>query len=46
MTQVDGGYRLGALPPGRYDYPRNWPGFSTIEVKDITLTVGRSSGVI
>src|SRR5215467_3384244 len=40
VTEADGRYRLGGLPPGRYNLTAELPGFATIEVKDVTLTLG------
>ena len=40
VSQGDGVYRVGALPPGHYDLTVELQGFATTVVKDITLTVG------
>src|SRR5262245_11653441 len=40
ITETDGRYRLGGLPPGRYNLSAELQGFATIDVRDITLTLG------
>ena len=40
VTDVDGRYRVGGLPPGRYQLNAELQGFGPIEVMDIVLTVG------
>ena len=40
VTEENGRYRLGGIPPGRYNLKAELPGFATQEVKDITLTIG------
>lgn len=40
VTEEYGRYRLGGIPPGRYNLKAELPGFATQEVKDITLTIG------
>src|SRR5205809_8004090 len=40
VTQTEGRYRLGGIPPGRYNMTAELPGFANVEVKDITLTIG------
>ena len=40
ITEADGRYRLGGLPPGRYNLTAELQGFATVDVKDITLTLG------
>src|SRR5262245_29342160 len=40
VTEPDGRYRLGGIPPGRYNLRAELPGFANVEVKDITLTIG------
>ena len=40
VTEADGRYRLGGVPPGRYHLTAELPGFANVEVKDITLTIG------
>src|SRR5438128_8418882 len=40
VTEEYGRYRLGGIPPGRYNAKAELPGFATQEVKDITLTIG------
>ncbi len=40
VTEENGRYRLGGIPPGRYNLRAELPGFATQEVKDITLTIG------
>src|SRR5947209_5832161 len=39
VTEENGRYRLGGIPPGRYNLKAELPGFATQEVKDITLTI-------
>src|SRR5882672_4528767 len=40
VTETDGRYRLGGLPPGRYNLTAELQGFAAIDVRDITLTLG------
>src|SRR5438128_7279992 len=40
VTEENGRYRLGGIPPGRYNLKAELPGFATQEVKDIALTIG------
>ena len=40
VTEADGRYRLGGVPPGRYDLAAELPGFANVDVKDLTLTIG------
>src|SRR5712691_1243586 len=40
VTEENGRYRLGGVPPGRYNVRAELPGFATQEVKDTTLTIG------
>src|SRR5712691_8155059 len=40
VTEADGRYRLGGVPPGRYHLLSELPGFANVEVNDITLTIG------
>src|SRR6266568_2079806 len=40
VTEEYGRYRLGGIPPGRYNLTAELPGFATQEVKGITLTIG------
>jgi len=40
VSDGDGRYRLGGLPPGRYVLRAEVSGFATVEVTDITLTIG------
>ncbi|MGH6690767.1 MAG: carboxypeptidase regulatory-like domain-containing protein, partial [Gammaproteobacteria bacterium] len=40
VTETDGRYRLGGLPPGRYELRTELQGFAPVEVTDITLTIG------
>ena len=40
VTEEYGRYRVGGIPPGRYNVKAELPGFATQEVKDITLTIG------
>jgi outer membrane receptor protein involved in Fe transport len=40
VTETDGRYRLGGVPPGRYNLTAELPGFANVAVKDITLTIG------
>ena len=45
ITEADGRYRLGGLPPGRYELNAELSGFSPVEVTDITLTIGLDVGL-
>src|SRR5215831_6730854 len=40
VTEEYGRYRLGGIPPGRYNLRAELPGFATQEFKNITLTIG------
>ena len=40
VTEVDGKYRFAGLQPGRYEVRAELQGFSTVEVKNIVLTIG------
>src|SRR5262249_7385772 len=40
VTEENGRYSLGGIPPGRYSLKAELPGFATQEIKDITLTIG------
>lgn len=40
VTEADGRYRFGALPPGRYEARAELQAFGTVEVTDITITIG------
>lgn len=40
VTEADGRYRLGGVPPGRYNLTADLPGFANVDIKDITLTIG------
>lgn len=40
VSEADGTYRFAGLPPGRYDLKSELAGFSTVEIKDTTLTIG------
>src|SRR5712691_3957207 len=40
VTEGDGRYRFAGLQPGRYDLRAELQGFSTVEVKNIVLTIG------
>ena len=40
VSEADGVYRFAGLPPGRYDLTSELAGFSTVEIKDTTLTIG------
>jgi len=40
VTEGDGKYRFAGLQPGRYDLRAELQGFSTVDVKNIVLTVG------
>ncbi len=40
LTDGDGRYRLATLPPGSYELKAEFSGFSTEEVRDVTLTIG------
>src|SRR3989442_13168310 len=40
VSEEYGRYRLGVIPPGRYNVKAELPGLRTQEVKEITLTIG------
>ena len=40
VTEGDGRYRLGNLPPGRYNLLAELQGFAPVDVSDVTLTIG------
>ncbi|PYR69596.1 MAG: hypothetical protein DMF88_05625 [Acidobacteria bacterium] len=40
VTEADGRYRLGGIPPGRYNLIAELQGFATVDVKEVTLTLG------
>src|SRR6266850_8135090 len=40
VTEAEGRFRLGGVPPGRYNLTAELPGFANVEVKDIALTIG------
>jgi carboxypeptidase family protein len=40
VTEADGRYRLGGLPLGRYEARAELQGFGTVDVTDITITIG------
>src|SRR5918993_1198806 len=40
VTEVDGRYRVGGLPPGRYELRAELQGFGPVEVTEIVITVG------
>jgi len=40
VTEGDGRYRFAGLQPGRYDLRAELQGFSTVEVKNLVLTIG------
>ncbi len=40
VTEADGTYRFPALNPGRYTVLAELSGFSTVEVRDIEITIG------
>jgi Carboxypeptidase regulatory-like domain len=44
VTEADGRYRVGGLPPGRYELKVELGGFTSVEVRDITLTIGLEVG--
>jgi hypothetical protein len=44
VTEADGRYRLGGLPPGRYELRAELQAFAPVEVTDITLTIGLEVG--
>ena len=44
ITEADGRYRLAGLPPGRYALKAELTGFASVEVTDITLTIGLEIG--
>ena len=39
-TEADGTYRFAGLPPGRYDLTAELTGFTTVDIKETTLTIG------
>jgi hypothetical protein len=39
-TEADGTYRFAGLAPGRYDLKSELAGFTSVEIKDTTLTIG------
>jgi len=40
VSEVDGNYRFGALPPGVYDLKAELPAFAPVEFKGQSLTIG------
>ena len=40
LTEADGRFRFAALAPGRYTLRSELSGFSTLEVRDLTMTIG------
>src|SRR6266550_1165292 len=40
VTEANGRYRLGGIPPGRYNLTAELQGFAVVDVKDVTLTLG------
>jgi Carboxypeptidase regulatory-like domain/TonB dependent receptor-like, beta-barrel len=40
VTEIDGLYRAGGLPPGPYSIRGELQGFGTVEVTDVTVAVG------
>lgn len=40
VSEGNGQYRLAGLPPGRYELLVELPGFATVSVTDIVLTIG------
>src|SRR5688572_20647109 len=40
VTEGDGRYRVGGLPPGRYELRAELQGFGSVQVTDILLQVG------
>jgi carboxypeptidase family protein/TonB-dependent receptor-like protein len=40
VTEADGRYRVGGLPPGPYSIRAELQGFGTVDVTDVTVTVG------
>ncbi len=40
VTEVDGRYRVGGLPPGRYSLRADLQGFGPVEVTELVITVG------
>ena len=40
VTETDGRYRIGGVPPGTYDLKAELAGFAPREVKGMTLTIG------
>src|SRR5450759_1870360 len=39
-TESTGEYRFAGLPPGRYEVKAELAGFATVDVKDLTITIG------
>ena len=39
-TEADGTYLFAGLAPGRYDLRSELAGFTSVEIKDTTLTIG------
>jgi hypothetical protein len=39
-SEADGRYRVAALPPGAYEVRADLKGFASVQVSDITLTIG------
>lgn len=39
VTEADGGYRLAALPPGKYTVSADLSGFATVTTKNVDVTV-------
>lgn len=40
VTESDGAYRFGAVPPGRYTMRAELSGFATQDVRELTVTIG------
>src|SRR5687768_9041918 len=44
VTEADGRYRAGGLPPGRYELRAELQGFGPVEVVDLGVAVGTELG--
>ncbi len=40
VSESDGRYRVPGLPPGRYDLKAELAGFASVDVRELTLTLG------
>src|SRR5438132_407841 len=41
VSEPDGSYRIGGLPPGRYTFSFELSGFGKVDVQAVTLTIGQ-----